>query len=528
MTASKTNKLSIMLIKKEYKSFESIIPDSPEVKTCEIDSKNKFYYSKVPPHIPSWINNFFDDKLENLSDIKVASVKGVLLTKINIKSNSFRIFAVTFGHGRFLLDTSRIEDRFGLKTVLNLIKPDAIRVINKKDISNVPKHSIEQRSKVGNRFDFGINIEQELLQGITGKVKLNSEKEFGKTISGSDSLSLLAKINFGGLNIFLRSCYYKYVSGTYKADFDWIDQITPVKKPDQINRLNDALIRRIKDNQFGENIWLAVPEIVEWQLIKNFVYDNKPSAEYDDIFMENFVETLSSEELSDINIDFLKKIKINANNPDGDSIYSWSIYDCLYGELTLYGKTYLLSNKEWFQIEDQFVKKINSFYDETIAESPSLSFTFPNYDDSNEAEFNKSVSKITGLILMDKKNVHYGGRHSQIEFCDLISASNEIFHIKKSGGSNVLGHLFNQGLVSGELMKADPEFIRLVNEKIGGGYSLPESIDTRNFKIIFGILTKIQSNITLPFFSKIALKNVFSRLRALGYQAYLMKISTAT
>ena len=77
-------------------------------------------------------------------------------------------------------------------------------------------------------------------------------------------------------------------------------------------------------------------------------------------------------------------------------------------------------------------------------------------------------------------------------------------------------------------MKADPEFIRLINEKIGRGYRLPENIDTRNFKIIFGILTKIQSKINLPFFSKVALKNVVSRLRALGYQTYLMQISTAT
>ncbi len=56
---------------------------------------------------------------------------------------------------------------------------------------------------------------------------------------------------------------------------------------------------------------------------------------------------------------------------------------------------------------------------------------------------------------MDKKNIPYGGGYSRIEFCDLFSKSKQMIHVKRYGGSSVLSHLFNQGLVSGECTPQD-------------------------------------------------------------------------
>jgi uncharacterized protein (TIGR04141 family) len=51
-------------------------------------------------------------------------------------------------------------------------------------MTNVPKFSREQLSRGGIAADFGIDIEQDLIQAITGK---SSDEKFGNTITGKNS-----------------------------------------------------------------------------------------------------------------------------------------------------------------------------------------------------------------------------------------------------------------------------------------------------------------------------------------------------
>ena len=74
------------------------------------------------------------------------------------------LFAVAFGYGWTLLNPEAYEERFGLKTALSIIDPDNLRKIDKKNMSVSPKNTSEQLTKTGVISDFGIDIEQDLIQ----------------------------------------------------------------------------------------------------------------------------------------------------------------------------------------------------------------------------------------------------------------------------------------------------------------------------------------------------------------------------
>lgn len=74
-----------------------------------------------------------------------------------------------------------------------------------------PKNTSEQLTKTGAISDFGIDIEQDLIQSVTGKSK--SEETFGRTVTGKNSLGVSVKVDCSSIKKFLRLCYEKYSSG---------------------------------------------------------------------------------------------------------------------------------------------------------------------------------------------------------------------------------------------------------------------------------------------------------------------------
>ena len=70
-----------------------------------------------------------------------------------------------------------------------------------------PKNTSEQLTKVGTISDFGIDIEQDLIQSLTGKSK--DEENFGTMITGKDSLTVSVKVNCFSIKKFLYICVFK-------------------------------------------------------------------------------------------------------------------------------------------------------------------------------------------------------------------------------------------------------------------------------------------------------------------------------
>ncbi|MFH1614600.1 MAG: TIGR04141 family sporadically distributed protein [Planctomycetota bacterium] len=526
-----TNKLSVYLIKSDYFDHKDILKKyGTSLNSFEIKGIGTFYYGDSYNFKPSWLKKFFGTLLDENIKIFSASAKGLLLVEI-VKDEMKRLFAIAFGYGWQFLRPGVYEERFGLKTALSVIDPNNLRKIGKKNMVTVPKDTSEQLSKAGIAADFGIDIEQDLICAITGKT-INKE-QFGKTISGKDSLSLSVKVNLSSLKNFLKLCYEKYLSDDYKKNFDWIDQIAEIKDIKLIKELDNKLIENLKNNNWDKT-WMAVPEIVEWEHVSGFKYSHKKGEELnEDIDIFSFLTILSDDEKQNLNLDFLKRKTIYCIGAQNEEVkYQWRAYDCLYCEEqdSKKKKTYLLSNGKWYEIETGFAQQVNSDFQRIRTVGSTISLPF--YKHKNENDYNEKVAQNDSKICcMDRKTVNHGGAYSKIEFCDLMTKDKKLIHVKHYGGSSVLSHLFLQGLVSGELFLGDPDFREKVNKKLAGSFKMPDTKMkpiSSDYEIIYAIISSSPKELEVPFFSKVSLRNAKKRLETFGYKVSLLKIPTVS
>ena len=521
-----TNKLSVYLIKEEYSEHKDILKKIDTLQSKNVNGVGVLYFGESHTFKPSWLDKFFGSSLgDDIEKLFNASSKAILLSKVKVATNKERMFAIPFGYGWTFLNHGVWEERFGLKITLNTVDPNNLRRIDKKNMSSVPKDTSEQLSREGVAADFGIDIEQDLIQSITGKTK---EEGFGKTITGKDSLSLSVKVDLSNIQEFLKQAYKKYESDEYKKDFGWIDQISEVKDPKLNENLNKGLIDNIKNNNL-DKVWMAVPELVDWADVSGFSYKNDKNDLKADILLADFISNLPNSEKNNLTLDVFNR-RIYCFGASSDELkHQWKAFNCLYCEIQddKEKKTHLLSNGKWYEVENDFAKQVNDGYQQLRDSTASISL--PTYKCKNENEYNKETAKNnTDFCCMDRELISHGGGYSKIEFCDLYTKDKKMIHVKHYGGSAVLSHLFSQGVVSGELLLADKEFRGKVNEKLSNGHKISNPNDKPNssdFQIIFGIISSSSKQLEIPFFSKVSLRNAKRRLETYGYKVSLQKIS---
>lgn len=512
----KSNKLCIYLIKPEYQTLNDIIDTG--VLTQPVPGVGTFLYEASRGKQPSWILDFFGDALSSKLPIFTASAKGMLLTNIEYEGRSV-FFALTFGHGRFLLRDGVVEDRFGLKTVLNSATLQSFRSIDKITLGSVLKHSREQVAKEATPADFGIDIEQDLVSFVTAK---SHDSRFGKIISGKDALYLSAKTNVVTIKDFLTYCFIRYESNDYKSDFSWIDQISEVRNQNTINQLNELLLEKINKGNLDKT-WMSAPEIIDWSLIKGFRYVQQKRANIqDDLDIDKFLSLFQETVLTIENLknNFIFSISCN----DDDVVGKWSALKCIYSEVEMEGKVFILNNCLWYEIARDFSDEVR----QDFANTPDSTIDLVNYTSGTENVYNESATSALGnACCMDQKLITHGGGHSTIEFCDILTQDKKLIHVKKYGGSSTLSHLFAQGLTSAELFAGDAEFRKKLNAKLPTGYKLMNSatrIKPEEYEIMFAIISKSRNQLDIPFFSKVSLRNAKKRLANYGYKVTKKKI----
>jgi len=527
MAKEETNKLSIYLIKSEYINAEDIFKNFNKLQKEAITDIGIFYHGVSHVSAPSWVKKFFDEHFENSFKDENDKDKLKIFTASSkaafIASSENRIFVITFGYGHTMLNPGVWEERFGLKVALNVIDSDNLRSIDKKNMSVTPKLSKEQITKDGTFADFGIDIEQDLIQGITGKSK---NEAFGQTVTGKDALSVSVKINITNIKSFLKTCYQMYQGQNYKKDFGWIDQVSEIKTPKLIQELDDELIAKIKNNNFDKT-WMAIPEIVSWEDVSEF--KNKNNSFGDDIDLESFLSFLSDEDKNNLSLKILNNNLIDCISASSDDVMrSWKVYNCLYCEISKGSETFILSNGKWYQVEKSFAEQIFKDFDDFKKKISGISLPKCKQGE-HENIYNERIAKELGICNMDRKTINHGGANQKIEFCDLLTTDKKLIHVKHYGASSVLSHLFSQGLVSGELFLSDIEFRKKLNDKLPIGHKFTDTTvkpNSADYEIIFAIISKSKNDLDIPFFSKVNIRNAKSKLGLFGYKVSILKIET--
>lgn len=531
MSKISTNKLSVYLIKDQYTDHRDILKNYDKLIPFEIRGGGIFYFGESHDSEPPWVQNFFGTSLSSQEKLFNRTSKGVLLLSVNCGEERF--FAVPFGYGWTLINPGVYERNFGLRVVTNILDPSYLRKIDKKSMSTVPKDTSEQLSQVGAADDFGIDIEQDLIRSITGETKEEYQKQFGKNVTGKDALSVSSKIDISNITDFLKECFNKYQSHAYKENFPWINQVVHIRDPRVKEELNSKLIREINKLIQGNidedcpKLWMAVPDILEWPDVKGFAYKAR-GEKRDDLSLRDFLSSLSEEEKDALNLELLKKKEVKCYSESSSKIMrKWSVFQCLYCELRgVKEKVYLLSNEEWYEIEASFVDKVDGDYKQIRGLNPDIDL--PNYAHNNENDYNKKVAEQNDdYCCMDNQHIIHGGGYSRVEFCDLFTKDKKMIHVKRYGGSAVLSHLFSQGVVAGELLLADEEFRKKVNQKLPDShktYDVLNKPEASEYQIIFAIINKSNNDLELPFFSKVNLRNAKRRLEVFGYKVFLQVV----
>ncbi len=510
------NKLSIYMLKDEFTDHNDIIRDYN--RSILLDNIGTVYIKNSYNSIPNWVNSFFVDQI-NADNIFTANARAVLLVNVPIARNREKKFAITMGYGKNMIRENVVEERFGLKVILNTIRPDSLRRINKTNIGGNQKLSNEQLPLKSGINDFGLDINRDLVSFITG---VSDDEDYAKgMLAGGDILSLSAEVDITNIVNFLRMTYRKYSLATYRTNFGWIDQIQDVRDARLITQLNTEAINAI--NAGSGNIWMAVPEIINWSEIAGFKYYGRELL--DDIYVRRVIESFREPLLS---IEQLKTKKISAiSSVDDTTKHRWSANRCLYGELFLDERAYCINSGKWYRIDNNFVEQVNRDYDHTTV----AAIDFDDFTDEHNSENSYSTSFIDNhpndYILMDAVNISYGGGRSRIELCDVLSRNMELIHIKPYSGSSTLSHLFSQAAVSAELVLSDTDFLELANERINeiSGNNDFQIIDRRSIRVVFGIISKRHSDLPyLPFFSKVSFRYTKRRLEAFGLDVSIKTI----
>ena len=526
-----TNKLSIYLIKEELSSTKN----EELIKNCQgvedIDEVGEFHYGYSQYRTPHWLKKFFGESFYNYKEkekkgghkLFSATASGVLL--VNIEK---RKFAITFGYGHNFLNDGVYEERFGLKSALNLIEKNNFKAIEKKNMSMDPKLSIEQVSKNGDIYNFELDTEQDLVLRITGQ---SNEKKFGNIVTGKDFLSISAKYNINNIKKLLSECLELYKRNKYKKNFGWIDHIKAIKSKEDINKLNNELVKKINSRNF-DDLWMSIPDIIEWENISEFRFNKRSFG--NDIDLETYLSFVKNR--SDLSLASIKNHVVECISADGSvALRKWKVYRCLYCEIKDNDKINILSGGQWYEVERYFTKKILASFDKFRKEKIDLQLP-QSKDKEPENVYNKRVGEeINDFCCMDCKLIPTGVTGNSVEFGDLLTTNKEIIHVKKYGASSVLSHLFAQGMVSGILFNEDEifranlsaELGKVLGDELAAKYKAIYT-DKRpspdKYKVIYAIISKHVGELEIPFFSKIYIRNIKRKLEGMGYDVYLYKI----
>jgi uncharacterized protein (TIGR04141 family) len=445
-----------------------------------------------------------------------------------------RCFAICFGQVYHNLKDVAFEYDFGLRVTLNMLDPKELRSADMVE----PGPARRKRMQVPissdlTYLDFDAN--SEIIKSLTGKVKPEFEELF-KSATGSASLKISLKIEPEELPDRCQTFLELYESDEYKTAFPNIENITPVRNPDDIAPLDALLLASLKA-QDGE-VTLTIPDIVDYKDNTCCIFAGSgPSRIYPDISLEQFYEYLDSD-LAALTIDELNgTYRLILTDTEGTPDKSYGLYRSLIFDVEPEGEDamYHLCEGAWYRVEKVFATRIRTYldarceptdlppYNHDVISKGKLIYSEETYNAAMAANCER-------LICLDQKDISPTGA-TAIEPSDLYATYEDttaksgrraaFYHIKISTRSAHLSHLFNQGLASLELISHEPASLEklkaLITTELAGADAAAflTPLDHADYKVIFGIITHkgaAGNSGNLPLFSKLSLMRNMQRL----------------
>jgi len=529
----KARRLTFYLLREVVSDFEDALDQDKISVPVDVASSTgvdgRFYYIKPRQSVPAWVGFVQPVLAEDLSGIRVASASALLLLR-----TSGRIFALTFGYGRSMLDLSRIEYQFGLRVALNRIDPRQIRSLDTKTFEDLVVSTNTQASKSAELPTFGVDVSRDILRAVTGEPR---DQTISKRIAGADSLVMGVTATVSELPAICDDLLSAFMADDYKTDFGWIDQLALVRDSASVRALNDLLVEQLRTGTTGST-HMAMPETIDWEDIDGFKIGGTRSHVYDDLDLDDYLGRIGDERVS-ITLENLKaRFVFIRFGRSGNFDKRWSLYQCLVTEQRLNDRLHVLIEGRWFAVSTTLVEEVDTF----AAGLPDARIHLPPaHTGEVEADYNArlALSSPEHLLKLDARIKRPGGASSGIEFCDVLSDEGDLIHVKRKSRSATLSHLFAQGSVSASTFINDGVFRTEVRQLIEGEVpreslgvwmqlvpSAEEAVDRSRYRVTFAVIANStrEGRDWLPFFSKLNLMQQGRQLTTMGFTIAVARI----
>jgi uncharacterized protein (TIGR04141 family) len=349
---SKQNKISAYLLRESVVQPEKVLRDLAKLHSIQFPLEGTpgvFYWTK-PKERPVLWRSFFENALpvHVMDELKSRSAAAVLFLQVN-----GRWFAICFGFGHTLIDGAAIEPEFGLRAGLTAINPDSIRSIEGSSLDRTGSSRRVQTALPSTFVDLGLDSERHLITAVTGEPK---SPEDGKRIQGRDAVQWSSKIKLSDLPSKLQDWLSKYQTANLEESFPGWRRMRPVNDKLIVDALDAEMVSRLKSDPH-DRIWIAVPEVVDWELVDGFIYGRSPNQSVlPDIDTDSFCVWFGN--MEQLTIESLKSEDVSAIVGNGTAKH-WKVYKCIYAEIERQDETFSLINGLWFRIDNDFVKTTN-------------------------------------------------------------------------------------------------------------------------------------------------------------------------
>jgi uncharacterized protein (TIGR04141 family) len=484
---------------------------------------SSLFIKATPPHAPGW-QSYLDPHVRGgLQNLYAASAGAVLVVEAR-----GRVFAITFGQGRHLLNTAAFESDFGLKVVLNTVQPDQLKSVDAKTVEETTLHTRREVSRNSAFSAFGLDVSRDLLRAVTGKPQ---DDLFGPWLTGSDTLGTPTHFAVPELPDLASRLLDAYESEAYKEHFDFIDYLRPERSEARKQDLEELLVDALRKEQLSD-IHLAAPEPLDWSDMDGFRFSTQPRGTPNDSDprITRYLATKTANEISIASLKADKMFAISASHTYAQG--SWPVFNCIVYEVELEGHLYVLSGGEWFRVNIDFKDRV---YEE-IEILTTTRDGLPDADEgTTEAAYNVKAAGALGALCLDQRLVFDGGP-DRMEICDILTRDGNFIHVKNRGSSSTLSHLFTQAINSAERLLQDPEFRDKAREIVSDDdqefavFFPEERPSAEAHEVTFVVITRSTRNtpLTLPFFSVVSLRAAALRLRALGFRVSIAAVREAT
>lgn len=504
---SKRLHISIYLLKKSrHDEFNKMTRTLVDGVPLQNELEGKFFPLPGERKPPNWLGHVETvlNQDENKIDINSEHAAGLLY--IYLKGE---LFVIPFGTGWQKIDQLWVVPDFGRKVALNSISADSLVGVRAEQVM-AGWHISDERSPVAtNVKKFAVEFDRDLVSVIEGRTEI---KEFGEAIRGGTSLRV--SVDFNQLQTTLEVALQKYSSNAYVKYWPEIDNLTPVLDTVLITDLDNELDTLISRKPHAIQLTLATPLLREGVAVTGISYIigrwNKNSATTPYLSVGAWESWLARHKKSKC-IKEAKDTPVHLLDHNSDRIKKVSIYECFGCEIPFTGRQYILSSGQWYEVEVNYVKKVNGRLSKIKAPNKKLQQWDGKLYEDQYNELCMHRDRYKDLYDMDAKCTSYGGGHSRFEFCDLLSLKDKTLYFAKiPTKASDCSHLVEQVRRTVELFySANPEFRNRLKKVIKKYYPQLNStwLDKRpmpqEWQLCLVLLGK--APLELPFFARCGL-----------------------